>query len=71
MLMEQGYTVLSSEEEKSCIVFKENVGETPYRNNKMMGGVSKNELYYDKRRSKGEDKGYSKKNSKADMLTST
>lgn len=32
MLMEQGYTVLSSEEEKSCIVFKENVGETPYRN---------------------------------------
>ena len=33
MLMEQGYTVLSSEEEKSCIVFKKNVGETPYRNN--------------------------------------
>lgn len=33
MLMRQGYTIFTSEERKSCIVFKENVGETLNRNN--------------------------------------
>ena len=33
MLMGQGYTIFTSEERKSCIVFKENVGETLNRNN--------------------------------------
>ncbi|MBD3588139.1 hypothetical protein [Bacteroides sp. GM023] len=33
MLMGQGYTIFTSEERQSCIVFKENVGETLNRNN--------------------------------------
>lgn len=34
MRIEQGYIILSSEDETSCIVFKETVGETLCKNNK-------------------------------------